>query len=104
MKFIKNMTDLFNMKFHLVIISKFIYFIYVDKVFFIFYYSIEEKVLVFDCHINCEDVTLGLALQCYTPFKYIARKVWCSYGFIESEYSFKNYDLISLLNPNVKNF
>ena len=61
----------------------------------------DEKHLIIDCHINCEDVTLGLALQTYTPFRFHSRKIWCSYGFLESEYSFKNYDLIQLINPNV---
>lgn len=61
----------------------------------------EYKSLIIDCHINCEDVTLGLALQSYTPFRYYTKRVWCSYGFVESEYSFKNYDLLALINPNV---
>ena len=61
----------------------------------------EEKQLIVDCHINCEDVTLGLALQFHTPFRFYAKKLWCSYGFLESEYSFKNYDVLSLINPNV---
>lgn len=60
-----------------------------------------ERHLIIDCHINCEDVTLGLAMQYFTPFRFHARKVWCSYGFLESEYSFKNYDLLSLINPNI---
>jgi len=61
----------------------------------------EEKHLIIDCHINCEDVTLGLALQYFTPFRFFSRKIWCSYGFLESEYSFKNYDLLTLINPAV---
>jgi hypothetical protein len=60
----------------------------------------DEKNLIIDCHINCEDVTLGLALQYSTPFRFFTRKVWCSYGFQESEYSFKNYDILNLINPN----
>ncbi len=57
--------------------------------------------LIIDCHINCEDVTLGLALQNHTPFRFLVKKVWCSYGFVESEYSFKNYNILSLINSNV---
>jgi hypothetical protein len=60
-----------------------------------------EKNLIIDCHINCEDVTLGLALQYATPMRFYSKKVWCTYGFLESEYSFKNYDILNLINPNV---
>lgn len=60
-----------------------------------------EKSIVMDCHINSEDVTLGLALQHVTPFRFYSKKVWCTYGLIDSEYSLKNYDLLSLINPNV---
>jgi hypothetical protein len=60
-----------------------------------------EKNIIIDCHINCEDVTLGLAMQHMTPFRFYAKKVWCTYGFLESEYSFKNYDLLTLINPHV---
>lgn len=61
----------------------------------------EQRSLIIDCHINCEDVTIGLALQYSTPFRFDVRKVWCSYGLHESEYSFKNYDIVSFINPNV---
>lgn len=64
--------------------------------------NLDQMHLIIDCHINCEDVTLGLALQYHTPFRFHAKKLWCSYGFTESEYSFKNYDILSLINPNVK--
>ena len=63
--------------------------------------NLNEINLIIDCHINCEDVTLGLALQYFTPFRFHVKKVWCSYGLMESEYSFKNYDFLSLINPNV---
>jgi hypothetical protein len=63
-----------------------------------------EKQLIIDCHINCEDVTLGLALQYATPMRFLSKKMWCTYGFLESEYSFKNYDLLNLINPNVSTF
>ena len=46
-------------------------------------------------------MTLGLALQSYTPFRFSIKKIWCSFGLHESEYSFKNYDIMSFINPNV---
>lgn len=64
-------------------------------------FSKGEKNLLIDCHINCEDVILGLALQNCTPFRFNLRKAWCTYGFLESEYSFKNYDFLAFANPNV---
>ena len=63
--------------------------------------NLDELTLVIDCHINCEDVTVGLALQIYTPFRFLIRKVWCSYGLQDNEYSFKSYNILSFINPNV---
>jgi hypothetical protein len=61
---------------------------------------LEDLTLVVDCHINCEDVAIGLALQNHTPFRFLVKKAWCSYGLDDSLYSFSNYNFLAFINPN----